>query len=274
MSGPNENALRGADLISSRRGWSRGGNRMTKLISRVLAGLIVGATLSGFAIGAEPSGGAAKYSYLGATGPEHWGDLDPSFATCKDGKAQSPIDIKDAEYSASAGIKFDYNPGRLEVLDHDDSEVSDERGDAIVIDGKTYKLYNVHFHHPSEHTIAGKSFPLEAHLVHKADDGTLAVIGVMVVQGRADRGISELPDKDHPGRMDATAAALLPRSRGFYRYDGSLTTPPCGEGVIWSLMEHPIEMSAEQIAAFESPTGDNARPVQPLNGRKILRSNK
>jgi carbonic anhydrase len=125
-----------------------------------------------------------------------------------------------------------------------------------VIDAKTYKLYNVHFHHPSEHTIEGKSFPMEAHRVNKADDGTVAVIGVMVVHVPRRGGISELVDKDHPGRMDATAAAFLPRSGGFYRYDGSLTTPPCGEGVIWCVMEHSIEMSAEQIAAFASVTGD------------------
>jgi carbonic anhydrase len=115
---------------------------------------------------------------------------------------------------------------------------------------------------------------MEAHLVHKADDGTLAVVGVMVVQGSVDGGITGLPAKDHPSRMDAEATALLPKSRDFYRYDGSLTTPACNEGVIWTVMQSPIEMSAEQIAAFQSVIGDNARPVQPLNGREILRSNK
>jgi carbonic anhydrase len=178
---------------------------MKRLIGGALTAVIALVTLPGAAMSAEP-GQSPKYSYQGATGPEHWGDLDPAFKTCRDGKAQSPIDVIDAQYSPSAKLKFEYNRGRLDFLDHDDSEVSNGHGNAIVISGKTYKLYNVHFHHLSEHTIAGKSFAMEAHLVHKADDGTLAVIGVMVVQGSADRGSPDCPTK-------TIQAAWMPRRR-------------------------------------------------------------
>jgi carbonic anhydrase len=158
-----------------------------------------------------------KYSYQGATGPDHWGDLDPAFENCKNGKAQSPIDITGAHYSPTVQLEFKYNRG-ADFLDHEGDEVSDGHGhgNAIVIGGKIYKLYNVHFHHSGEHTIAGKSFPLEAHLVHRADDGSLAVIGVMVVRGNAAEGsITRLPAKDHPNRMDAMATALLPNRVSF-----------------------------------------------------------
>jgi carbonic anhydrase len=129
-------------------------NPVLKLIAAALAVVITAAIPPGVATSAEP-GQSSNYSYQGASGPEHWGDLDPAFAACKSGKAQSPIDLAGAQYSPSAQLEFRYNRS-LDFLDHDGNEVSNGHGNAIVIGGKIYKLYNVHFHPPSEHTIAGK----------------------------------------------------------------------------------------------------------------------
>lgn len=228
-------------------------------------------TFGGLATAAEPVAGGAQWGYTGATSPEHWGGLSPAYATCKNGTRQSPIDLKNPISAQLAPLKISYNNGVIDVLDHDDQTQADHgHGNFITIGRKKYLLYQIHFHDPSEHTINGKAYAAEAHLVHKGDDGSLAVIGVLIDKGRASPAIAELPDKEHPDHVSIKAALLVPKGRAAFRYNGSLTTPGCGEGVLWTVFKARILMSQEQIDGLTEGSKSNARPIQPSNGRFIL----
>ena len=142
----------------------------------------------------------------------------------------------------------------------------------------SYQLVQYHFHNPSEHTLAGRRFPMEMHLVHRSSSGQLAVVGVLIEEGWRNLAIepvwANLPRakgvETHYEHVKVDVDALLPAVRTSYRYDGSLTTPPCTEGVKWIVLTMPIELSAEQINTFTRVMHDNARPVQPLNGRAVI----
>ena len=222
----------------------------------------------------------AHWSYKGDTGPDHWGDLQPDFHQCKEGNKQSPVDISNTKAAAHnlSPIKFSYKESGLKIINNGHTiQVNYGQGSSITFDGKTYDLLQFHFHSPSEHTSNGKAHNMEAHLVHKNQDGELAVVGVFLTKGKQNDFIetlwAHLPEK--VGKEEAAenvriqAAQLLPADQSFYRYQGSLTTPPCSEGVVWSVMETPVEVSEEQISRFTAAIHDNARPVQPLNERVI-----
>ena len=232
---------------------------------------------------AEPpaSAGAsfpAHWGYEGEHGPAHWGSLHPGFGVCSSGREQSPIDLTGAEAEVLSEIGFDYSPSPISILHNGHSiQVNYEPGSGIVLDGTRYELVQFHFHHRSEHTVDGADFPLELHLVHADADGALAVVGVFLEEGGANEALApvfgQMPAESGPAALvegTVDAAALLPEQRTTWRYRGSLTTPPCSEGVSWLMMTEPVTASREQIEAFRALFPGNNRPVQPLNGRRLV----
>jgi carbonic anhydrase len=221
---------------------------------------------------------AHSWSYSGATGPDHWSEVS---ATCGTGKTQSPIDIEGPKKEKLPTIDFSYRSTPLKVINNGHTiQVNYEPGSRIVRDGKMYELVQFHFHHMSENAISGRHDPMELHLVHKASDGSLAVVAVMLKEGKANKVVdtvwNNIPAEEGkegaPASVRVDAAGLLPHKHGYYTFPGSLTTPPCTEGVLWLVMEEPMTLSKEQIAKFAAMYPDNARPVQPLNGRALQES--
>lgn len=222
------------------------------------------------------------WSYSGPTGPVHWGSLEPGFAACKDGKRQSPIDIRDARKADLQPIKFSYKPVPLRIIDNGHTiQVNVQSGGGIEIHENRYSLVQFHFHKPSGELIYGKRYDMALHLVHGDAAGHLVVVAVLLESGSRNPVIQELwnrlpreKGKEYaPRNGEINAAGLLPGNRNYYTYSGSLTTPPCTEGVTWFVLKSPIEISPGQIAVFGKLYADNARPVQPVNGREILESN-
>ncbi len=244
---------------------------------------------------AEPHGGAASsghgaaakghaaphWAYQGATGPEHWGDLSPDFQVCKLGMEQSPIDLRDG-IKAQTGEPFtlQYQPIGGKIVNNGHSiQVNTDPGCAITIDGMRYDLIQYHFHHPSEHLVAGRPFDLEAHFVHRAGNGAIAVVGTFFRRGNESVALTPIfqsmptavgGEVPFPGAIDPSA--MFPPNRVYYRYRGSLTTPPCLEGLIWTVFPVPLEASPSQIQKFAALYPNNARPVRNLNRRYLLES--
>lgn len=229
----------------------------------------------------EPVAPAAPphWEYEGEEGPEHWGELDPSFALCSTGEAQSPIDITTTQSLSLQNIEFSYQPSALNIFNNGHTiQVTYDEGSYITYNEIKYQLIQFHFHHPSEHTINGESFDMELHLVHRDANGSLAVVGILLKAGEEDNAafatlFDHLPtEKGEPQITDLAvdASILLPESHLFDTYIGSLTTPPCTEGVRWLVLTTPVELSAKQITAFDTIFERDARPVQALNDRDLL----
>jgi carbonic anhydrase len=236
---------------------------------------------------APRSAEAPHWEYEGEHGTEHWGELSPDFALCGTGRSQSPIDIVASAAGSLPPLAAGYAPAALHIAHQE--HVADEintghsiqvnypGADALSVGDESFTLVHYHFHSPSEHTLNGRPFPMEMHLVHKSAQGELAVIGVLIEEGTANAAFdpvwANLPDEKgetlHLEHVRVDVDQLLPRVRTTYRYEGSLTAPPCTEGVKWFVMTTPLEMSAEQIAQFRSILHGNNRPPQPLNGRVI-----
>jgi carbonic anhydrase len=210
-------------------------------------------------------------------GPAEWGELDQSFASCQIGKLQSPIDIQGAKAADLPAIRFDYKPAPLKVIDNGHTiQVNYAPGSAIDVAGTRYELVQFHFHKPSEEKIDGKSHAMVAHLVHKGGDGALAVVAVLLDKGADNPTLravwSHLPkqkEKEVASTATIDAAALLPHDKGYYTFAGSLTTPPCSEGVRWFVLKQPMTLAASEVTAFAKLYPMNARPTQPLNGRTV-----
>jgi carbonic anhydrase len=218
------------------------------------------------------------WSYGPHGGPAEWGSLDPAFATCKLGKFQSPIDIHGAKPADLPAIKFDYKPSPLRVIDNGHTiQVNYAPGSSIEVGGTRYELLQFHFHKPSEEKVDGKAHAMVAHLVHKSADGKLAVVAVLLDKGGASPTIStiwkNLPKEKEKetlaGNVVIDATALLPADRGYYAFQGSLTTPPCSEEVRWLVLKTPVKIAKGEIKAFGKLYPMNARPTQPINGRQI-----
>ena len=217
----------------------------------------------------------------GSAGPDAWGRMRPDYAKCSTGTRQSPIDIRDGIAVDLEPIKFDYRPSSFSVIDNGHTvQVNVEPGNSITITGRRYELVQFHFHRPSEERIDGRQHDMVVHLVHKADDGRLAVVAVLLDRGSAQAVVqsvwNNLPleqgDEVHAGtRIDL--AQLLPEDRRYYTYMGSLTTPPCSEGVLWMVMKQPVPISADQVSIFSRLYPMNARPIQQADGRLIKESN-
>ncbi len=223
------------------------------------------------------------WDYEGPRGYAHWGDLDPEYAACKTGKAQSPIDIRTAEKADLPAIRFQYTSGPLKYLINNGYTIRvnyHEAGNALLIGDKRYEMTQFHFHRPSEEYIHGKPYAMEVHLMHTASDGEIAGVVVMLEPGPANEMVQRLWDhmpkvkgseQEIPG-VAIDPAGVLPRDLSYYRYMGSSTAPPCNEGVIWVVLKTPVTVSPEQIAAFAALYPHDVRPLQPLNGRVVQES--
>jgi carbonic anhydrase len=216
--------------------------------------------------------GHAHWDYSGAEGPDHWGGV------CHTGKSQSPIDIDHEVERDLPSLDFRYQAGGYRVVNNGHAvQVDFKPGSQITVDGRHFTLKQVHFHAPSENTIDGKRFPLEAHLVHADAKGQLAVVAVMFEAGAENAWLAAISasvpaqaetENDLAKAIDA--ADLLPTQLDYYRFSGSLTTPPCTEGVRWLVLKHPVTASAREIEHLHAAIGhDNARPVQLLNDRVV-----
>ncbi|MBC3933439.1 carbonic anhydrase [Undibacterium curvum] len=224
--------------------------------------------------------GALHWGYQGEGSPLNWGKMNPANAKCDNGDRQSPIDIRDGIKVDLDPINFDYKLSGFNVIDNGHTiQVNIAAGNFITVMGRSYELMQFHFHKPSEERINGKSFEMVVHLVHKDADGKLAVVAVLIERGKA-HALVQLVWNNLPLEKNEAVSALsamdlsniLPLKRGYYTYMGSLTTPPCSEGVLWMVMKEPIELSAEQIGIFHRLYPMNARPVQKGFGRMIKES--
>ncbi|CAK0746905.1 Carbonic anhydrase [Gammaproteobacteria bacterium] len=222
---------------------------------------------------------AGHWTYEGAEGPEHWGDIASEFAACSKGKTQTPIDIKGEVKASIAPIKFNYGTTASEIFNNGHTvQVTIAPGSSITVDGIEFGLKQLHFHTPSENLVHGKPFAMEMHLVHADKDGNLAVVGVMMEKGKENAVLAQLwkqmpQTKDEKIPLNATVnpSSLLPSARHYYRFDGSLTTPPCSEGVRWLVLKDPISVSEDQVEAFAKAVHEhNARPIQPVGARVIV----
>ena len=263
---------------------------MTKpILSLALAALTIGlapampvvaADDQAQASGHAAAGALAHWAYEGHESPEHWGELDPSYAPCTAGVDQTPIDIEETIEADLPPLAIDYQSMGQEVVNNGHTvQVNVAPGSTVTINGVPFELKQFHFHTPSENEVGAKHFALEGHLVHADKDGHLAVIGVLYQLGDADPAIAQVwaASPKEAGTSQALATpvdpkALLPKDRDYYAFSGSLTTPPCTEGVRWMVLKAPLTVSQEQVAFLEQAVhGHNNRPVQPVNARLILR---
>jgi len=227
---------------------------------------------------AAEHGHGSHWTYEGESGPAHWGSLSEDYATCAKGQSQSPIDISGAQDKDVADVEFAYQDSAINILNNGHTiQVNYDKGSSITVDGKEYHLLQFHFHTPSEHTVGSQHFDTEMHLVHKSDDGKLAVVGVLIKRGEDNEAFEDIIENlpEHAGDKDTledtvNAEDLLPQDRSSYRYSGSLTTPPCSEDVTWIVMKTPIELSGDQVDALHEILNDNNRPTQPLHKRALI----
>jgi carbonic anhydrase len=222
----------------------------------------------------------AHWSYEGETGPESWGAMSPDNAACSMGQRQSPIDIRNGIKVEQEPLRFDYKPSYFRIIDNGHTiQVNYGAESRLTVLGRTYELLQFHFHRPSEERIDGRAFDMVVHLVHKDLDGKLAVVAVLLQEGKANPLIQTLwnnlpleKNEEYSPKASLEIANLLPANRDYYSYMGSLTTPPCTEGVLWLVLKQPVELSAEQIRVFTRFYASNARPIQKQNGRVIKES--
>lgn len=223
---------------------------------------------------------AAHWEYEGEHGPKQWGKLDKDYATCGLGKHQSPVDIRKAETRADlSDLTFNYVSAPFKLINNGHTvQVNNSEGGTLSIGGHSYKLAQFHFHTPSEERINGKPYDMVAHLVHKDDAGKLAVVAVLIKRGKENAALKpvfdNMPISAGPQHtvegVNINFADLLPSKRGYYHFEGSLTTPPCSEGVAWYVLNTPVEASSAQIKQLRALYPHNARPVQPLNDRVVV----
>lgn len=242
----------------------------------------VALAVAGSAAAQEHAGHAQTWTYGGTSGPERWSELDPANTACAVGQQESPIDLTGAISADLGPLEIDWSPMPAGARDTGHaiqqdapSRSEDGAGSEMSVGGKTYRLLQFHVHQPAEHLLNGRRFPLEIHFVHAGPDGVLGVLGVLAEVGAASAPLQAVLDS--LGRESAPQAALdpaafLPPGRDFFRYEGSLTTPPCSETVDWVVLSDPITVSRTQIDAFERIHPGNTRPVQPLHRRFLLRS--
>jgi carbonic anhydrase len=223
--------------------------------------------------------GEHHWSYKGETGPAHWAAMEPEFGACGAGREQSPIDIRDdvVQKGNLSAITFDYKPSPLKIVNNGHTiQVNYAPGSFITVDGDRYELQQFHFHKPSEEAINGRHADMVAHLVHKDAQGRLAVVAVLLKAGTVNPMVAtlwnNLPAKEaeaEPAGVQVNAADLLPADPAYYTFAGSLTTPPCSEGVTWFVMKNPSTVSTGEIGRFGQAYPMNARPLQQLNGRVV-----
>ncbi|MCG7585572.1 carbonic anhydrase [Photobacterium sp. OFAV2-7] len=216
-----------------------------------------------------------KWGYTGEHGPEHWGDTYP---TCSSGSSQSPVNITQPSEAELLPLDIQYQ-GKVSALTNNGHTVQAqvEGLNTLFVDGKSFELKQFHFHTPSENFIKNRQYPLEAHFVHADEKGNLAVVAVMFQADPAyNKSLSsllaEIPSKHDEIKLEAEIkpSQLLPSTEHYYRFSGSLTTPPCSEGVRWFVLQEPVPASSKRISMMHEVMGDNNRPLQPLNARVVI----
>jgi len=236
--------------------------------------------VSFFFISTACAAGKVSWGYSGKEGPKSWGTLDPKFATCSEGKNQSPINLTGMVAAELAPVMVHYQTGGNEILNNGHTiQINYMPGSTITLNGHEFELKQLHFHSPSENTIEGESYPMEAHFVHADKNGNLAVIALMFKTGKMSAELEKawmhMPEKGGQKKgilKNVDANVLLPQNHDYYRFNGSLTTPPCSEGVWWLVMKNTATASKEQIAKFSHTMHHpNNRPIQPVNARMILK---
>jgi carbonic anhydrase len=250
---------------------------------KIASALVVTAGL--LTIGGIANGAGATWSYTGPTGPSHWAAIDSTnYAVCADGSAQSPINITKTKSAPLTNLLFKYTAGEAGVFNNGhtvEAEPMGSEAETMTLGGVVYPFAQFHFHAPSEHEINGMHYPVEVHFVHKTADGKIAVVGVFLKAGEvANANWAPFVDKMNSATSDPEAtkveinwASLLPSNKQTIRYNGSLTTPGCSEGVKWNVFTHPVLLSQEQIDSFLEAYSGNNRPVQPLRGRVVTLDN-
>jgi carbonic anhydrase len=222
---------------------------------------------------------AQHWSYTGEAGPDNWSKVDGKNIMCALGRNQSPIDLADFVEADLKPLKIDYKAGAAEVINNGHTvQVNYAPGSTLTVDGRAFELKQFHFHAPSENRINGKPFPMEGHLVHADKDGNLAVVAVMFEAGAAN-AVLEKAWAAMPAQAGGKASLpaglnvmqMMPADKDYYRFNGSLTTPPCSEGVRWLVLKKPATVSKAQVDQFSKTLGfANNRPIQPVNARPVL----
>ncbi|OTQ32231.1 carbonic anhydrase [Gilliamella apicola] len=221
----------------------------------------------------------SHWGYKGQEKPENWGKLSPEYSTCENGKNQSPINIDHVLKTQHENLTFSFETGKQEIVNNGHTiQVNVTGNNQLILDEQIFTLQQFHFHTPSENTIKGKHYPMEAHFVYKNKAGELTVVALMFNNGEANPEIAkawqQMPaEVNNKIILDKAVDinTLFPKKLDYYRFSGSLTTPPCTEGVRWIVLEQAVTASDEQIQKFHSTMHhDNNRPVQPLNGRVIV----
>jgi carbonic anhydrase len=222
-------------------------------------------------------GGHGGWSYEGAEGPENWADLKPENAICRVGKRQTPIDLTDLTEAELAPVVADYQSAAITVVDNGHTiQANIPAGSVMHMGRRTFQLLQFHFHAPSEHTLFGQRFDMELHLVHKDEWGNLGVLGALIKKGDRNPALQTVWDNIPKGSGSErkgpkfNAASLLPADLSYFRYSGSLTTPPCSEGVSWYVLKNPITASDDQILRFTKLYDNNSRPLQKRNDRALI----
>ena len=221
------------------------------------------------------------WGYSGDSGPEHWAELTEDYKICGEGKNQSPVNLQNPIKAELEGLELSYQAAANEILNNGHTiQVNIAEGSRLLVDGKSFQLKQFHFHAPSENLIFGQSFPMEVHFVHADADGNLAVVAVMFIEGEEHPVIQQLwsimPEQPNTKAalvgIGAAYTKLFPETGKYYRYNGSLTTPPCTEGVRWFVVNQPVAISKAQLEQFSKVMGQsNNRPIQALNARVILK---
>jgi carbonic anhydrase len=229
-------------------------------------------------------GWRTPWSYEGAKGPSHWGELDPDYAACAAGHEQSPIDIAGTAKTALPSVRLEYRNGPVRLINNGYTAVRVNyppgNGNFLVVGDTRYELTQFHFHHPSEEYLHGKPYAMAAHFMHASSNGRVAGVAVLLEAGAANATIQRLwdhmprsPGAEHEiAGLEIDPAGLLPREFGYFTYPGSQTAPPCTEGVTWIVLKTPVEVSAAEIDAFAKLYPHDVRPIQPLNGRVVKES--
>lgn len=246
------------------------------LASRILG--FMGLCVTGIALAQSH---APHWTYRGSHGdPAHWAELSSDFEACGRGRQQSPIDIRTTVKAQLPALQFHYASAEPTLVNNGHTvQINLPKGSTLKLGDEVYELVQFHFHTPSEEAVAGKHAAMVVHFVHRNARNELAVVGVLLQPGKTHSGFApvfeHLPrpgESIHVEGLSLDLATLLPGKLGYYAYDGSLTTPPCSEGVHWMVLKEPVKLGDQQIKAFRRMFSANARPIQPLNGREVRES--
>ena len=219
------------------------------------------------------------WTYSGEHGPDHWAELSPDYAACGLGVNQSPIDITASVESDLEDIEVEYERGTTTIINNGHTlQINSKAGNWIRVEGQQFALQQLHVHSPSEHQLNGEVFPLEAHFVHQNEAGELAVVAILFREGEVNDVIESIGllaprtvGESQPLNVNFSELDLYGNRESYFRYNGSLTTPPCSEGVRWIVAREPGEVAASQAANFVDLIGEDARGPQPLNARIVLK---